>query len=138
MFSDPLDMALDIIAGISMVIAIYYILKLYRHGKNPVMMLMSPLVLYKYLVFLVSLVLVFFAVDTIADDILMNADLLVYGFEFGLASGSFGIMLIVRRVYEQVAHPEKAHVRRKLKTEMDEIMRRRMRFREDKFREDNR
>lgn len=138
MFSETLDGILDVTALSSMAIAVYYILKLRKFGVNPVMMVLSPLVLYKYLVFLVSLVVTFVAVDIIADEVVHDSQLLIYGFEFGLASGSFGIMMITRRVYNQVAHPEKEKMKRQLRKEIDEVIHRRLRFKDEQFRHENR
>ena len=138
MFPEPLDGVLDFIAISCMALAVYYIFKLEKSRANPVMMLLSPLVLYKYLVFLVSLVVAFVAVDIVADEFLHDTNVLIYGFEFGLASGSFGIMMITRRVYEQVAHPEKEQVKRQLRKELDDVMRRPLHFKEKQFRSENR
>ena len=63
------------------------------------MMLMSPLVLYKYLVFLVTLVVLFFSLDVLADEVFKDRQLSVYGLEFGVAFGSFGVTMIVRSMY---------------------------------------
>ena|GEM_PF-3822303 len=102
------------------------------------MMLFSPLILFKYLVFLVSLVAILFATDVIIDEVLENPSLSVYTFDVLLASGSFGVMMITKRVYEQVVHPTKDTVKRQMRKEMDEVTRKRMRFQDDKFKEDNR
>lgn len=115
-----------------------HIIKLWQHSDNPTMMLFSPLILFKYLVFLVSLVAILFATDVIIDEVLENPSLSVYTFDVLLASGSFGVMMITKRVYEQVVHPTKDTVKRQMRKEMDEVTRKRMRFQDDKFKEDNR
>ncbi len=138
MFSSPVDTALDFISLAAMVSCVFYIIKLYHQSRNPVIMLFSPLVFFKYLVFLVALVVTFFVADVIADEILNNPLLSVYSFDFGLALGSSGILMITRRVYEQVVHPEKRENKRRLRKELDEVRRRRIRFKDEQFREENR
>jgi hypothetical protein len=133
MFLDPLGLGLDLIAVGSMAFAVYYILKLRKHNANPIMMLFSPLVFYKYLILLVSLVIIFVGIDIAADHLFNDTQLIVYGFEFGLASGSFGIMLITRRVYKQAAHPGREQIKKQLRKDLDEVMHRRMRFKEENF-----
>jgi hypothetical protein len=135
---DPLDAVLDLIAAGSMAFAVYYILKLRKLNANPIMMLFSPLVFYKYLILLVSLVIIFVGIDITADHLFNDQLLIIYGFEFGLASGSFGIMLITRRVHEQVAHAGRERVKKQLRKDLDEVMHRRMRFKEENFKEENR
>ena len=101
------------------------------------MMLFSPLVFYKYLIFLVSVVVVFVALDVLPSGLLHDKLILTYAFGLGLASGAIGIMLITRRVYEQVAHPCKEHIKRKLLKEMDEVIQKRLQFEEEEFRKQN-
>lgn len=138
MILDRLDAALDTVVVISLAVSIYYILKMRGFGKNPVMMVMSPLVFNKYLVFLVGLFVIFFGLDIVADNILEDPQLLVYGFEFGLASGSVGILMIVRRVHEQVVHPEGDRTKKLIRGEVDEVLKRRLHYEDEKFKKENR
>lgn len=137
MILDRLDAVLDTAAAISIALSIYYILKMRSHGKNPYMMVMSPIVLNKYLIFLVGLLAAFFALDVVADNILADPRVLIYGFEFGLALGSIGILMMVKRVHEQVSHPEGERAQKLMRGEIDAILDRRFRYQEEKFRKEN-
>lgn len=136
MFTSLLDTAMDLSALAFMIFGVIYIVKIQQHSRNPAVMLFSPLVFRKYLIFLVSLVVVFFTADIIADEIIGDPLLAVYSFDIALAIGSFGIMMITRRVYRQIVHP--ADVKQELRKELDEIRHRRMQFKEEQFKEENR
>jgi hypothetical protein len=130
--------ALDIISYGSAVFAIIYILKLGKYNANPTLMLTSPLVLYRNLLFLVCLVVTFVGVNVAANRILQDSALLIYGFEVGLAAGSFGIMMMARKLFHQVAHQGRQSSITRLKKELDEVRSRKMEFEEKNFREENR
>jgi len=137
LFPPELDYLLDSFSAMFMIIGLIYIIKLHKYGANPVLMIFSPLVIYKYLIFLIALIVAFFVVDFVANHVLQSEELLSVGFEFALASGSFGVMLLIRRVYEQVAHPENEKVKRRLKDEVDDIARKRLRYFDSQFRKAN-
>jgi hypothetical protein len=130
--------ALDIISYGSAIFAIVYILKLGRYNANPTLMLTSPLVLYRNLLFLVCLMVTFVAVNVVANRILQDSALLIYGFEVGLAAGSFGIMMMARKLFHQVAHQGRKSSITRLKKEFEEVRNKKTEFQEKNFREENR
>jgi hypothetical protein len=137
MFYDFFDTIIDLVSLSFISLGLYYVQRLAKHRSAAGMMLFSPFVLYKYLIFLIGIVVAFFALDVIADDILQNKEILTYGFDFALVSSSIGIMLVIRRVYEQVVTPQKEHVKHRLRKEIDEVTKMRMRYNEEQFREEN-